>query len=47
LTPRQAEYLNRLLFGGMGSLNDVSFGQPQIDQAIEEKRHLLFSAFNA
>ena len=46
LTLRQMEYLKRLLFGGMGSLNDLSFGRAQMDESLVRKRHLLFVAFN-
>lgn len=46
LTTKQLEYLKRLLFGGMGSLNDLSFGQPSIDRPLDEKRRLLFAAFS-
>lgn len=46
LTPRQREYLQSLLFGGMRSLNDVAFGQPRIDRSLDEKRRLLFAYFN-
>ena len=46
VTLRQREYLQHLLFGGMGSLNDVSFGKPRVDLALDEKRRLLFACFN-
>ena len=46
LTTHQTEYLKRLLFGGMGSLNDVSLGRPQIDESLGKKRALLFDAFS-
>jgi hypothetical protein len=46
LTTKQMEYLMRLLFGGMGSLNDVSFAQSSIDRSLDEKRRLLFAAFS-
>lgn len=46
ITPRQRDYLQRLLFGGMGSLNDLGFGQPGLDRALDEKRQLLFAYFN-
>jgi hypothetical protein len=45
LTSRQMEYLKRLLFGGMGSLNDISFGQHAIDQSLDKKRRQLFDIF--
>jgi hypothetical protein len=41
-TPRQVAYLKRALFGGMGSLNDVSFSVPRIDELMEQNRRMLF-----
>ncbi|MDB6172920.1 MAG: hypothetical protein JWL59_2231 [Chthoniobacteraceae bacterium] len=54
VTCRQMDYLRILLFGGMGSLNDLSFDSKvvggvanTIEQNLNEKRHSLYVAFNA
>jgi hypothetical protein len=46
LTPRQRDYLKSLLFGAMGSLNDISFSQAAINRSLDEKRSLLFATFS-
>jgi hypothetical protein len=52
LSPRQISYLERILFGGMGSLNDLWFDERQFGQTAREinnklrySREALFSAF--
>ena len=54
LSPRQISYLERILFGGMGSLNDLWFDERQFGQTAREinnklsySREALFSAFKA
>src|SRR5262245_39040802 len=54
LSPRQISYLERSLFGGMGSLNDLWFDErrlgklaKEINSKLSHSRELLFSAFNA
>ena len=49
---KQIDYLNRLLFGGMGSLNDLYFDPKTIgasaelvNRRLDEKRHALFVSF--
>ena len=53
-TPRQINYLDRLLFGGMGSLNDLSFDPKSvgpiasdINVRLEIRRHALFATFKS
>jgi len=52
LSEKQAAYLNRLLFGGMGSLNDLSISSKSseadpktIDAQLNRQRQLLFASF--
>lgn len=54
LSPRQISYLERSLFGGMGSLNDLWFDErrygilaKEINTKLSHSRELLFSAFSA
>jgi len=54
LSPKQLSYLQRALFGGMGSLNDLWFDERQYGQTAKEinnklgfSREALFSAFSA
>jgi len=48
LSPKQIEYLRRVLFGGMGSLNELSFrGVANINQRLEVSRHRLWLSFEA
>src|SRR5205809_5092254 len=54
LSPKQLSYLQRALFGGMGSLNDLWFDERQFGQTAREinnklsySREALFSAFKA
>jgi hypothetical protein len=54
LSPRQLSYLQRALFGGMGSLNDLWFDERHFGQRAREINHklsysreALFSAFKA
>jgi hypothetical protein len=52
LSTKQLSYLDRLLFGGMGSLNDLWFDPETagnrahvINEALNEKRRALFEVF--
>jgi hypothetical protein len=52
LSSKQIAYLNRVLFGGMGSLNDLSFDAKAFDnvanainERLNQKRHILFASF--
>lgn len=52
LSTKQLAYLDRLLFGGMGSLNDLSFDQESsgvsadlVNKRLDEKRRTLFASF--
>lgn len=52
LSTKQRAYLDRLLFGGMGSLNDLSFDQRLlgasadiVNKRLDEKRRTLFASF--
>jgi hypothetical protein len=52
LSRRQISYLQRVLFGGMGSLNDLFFDERRLGQIAKEinkklrvSRELLFAAF--
>ncbi len=52
LSVNQIAYLDRLLFGGMGSLNDLFFDPKSIgaiadlvNKQLNENRHALFTAF--
>jgi len=46
ISPKQIAYLDRTLFGGMGSFNDLSFPEAHaINVRLDEKRRDLFSAF--
>jgi hypothetical protein len=54
LSPKQLSYLQRVLFGGMGSLNDLWFDERQfgkiakeINNRLSHSREALFSAFKA
>lgn len=54
LSPKQLSYLQRALFGGMGSLNDLWFDERQFGQIAREinnklsySREALFSAFKS
>jgi hypothetical protein len=54
LSPKQLSYLQRALFGGMGSLNDLWFDEREFGQTAREinnklnySRETLFSAFKA
>ncbi len=52
LTEKQNKYLERLLFGGMGSLNDLNF-DPQmrgdaaktVNDRLDKQRRALFASF--
>ena len=53
LTSRQIAYLNRLLFGGMGSFQDLFFDSRSLgsvaddtNRRLEEKRNALFVIWN-
>jgi hypothetical protein len=53
LSDNQINYLTRVLFGGMGSFNDLFFDPKfmgdaanAINERLAEKRHLLFKIFN-
>ena len=52
LSAKQIAYLKRLLFGGMGSLNDLSFdaksvgdGATAINEHLNRERRALFASF--
>jgi hypothetical protein len=52
LTANQIDYLDRLLFGGMGSLNDLFFDAKLIganadvvNKELDKSRHALFISF--
>jgi|ERR1700683_764870 len=46
LSTKQKAYLNRVLFGGMGSLNDLYFkAGGAINERLNEKRRSLFESF--
>jgi len=46
LSRKQVAYLSRLLFGGMGSLNDLSFkAASAINERLDDKRQSLFASF--
>jgi hypothetical protein len=46
LSPKQIEYLRSVLFGGMGSLNDLWLKDAaKINQRLEESRHRLWPSF--
>jgi hypothetical protein len=46
LSPKQIEYLRSVLFGGMGSLNDLWLKDAdKINQRLEESRHRLWLSF--
>jgi len=51
LSPKQIAYLTRVLFGGMGSLNDLSFdpkslkNASMVNERLDQKRHVLFASF--
>lgn len=52
LSQRQLAYIERVLFGGMGSLNDLYFDPKTlgararaINERLKQKRHALFAAF--
>jgi hypothetical protein len=52
LTGKQAEYLERLLFGGMGSLNDLFFDPKvggdtakTVNDRLDKRRRALFASF--
>src|SRR2546423_874145 len=53
LSDGQMSYLEKLLFGGMGSLNDLYLNENRIEAAngvnhrLDEKRRLLFQRFQA
>jgi len=54
LSEKQTAYLNRLLFGGMGSFNDVSFDHNSVGQIaktindrLDEQRHALYDCFKS
>jgi hypothetical protein len=48
LTERQIARLEKMLFGGMGSLNDLSFWDaPLINGRLNEKRKDLFACFTS
>ena len=54
LSVRQIAYLDRLLFGGMGSLNDLYFdpksigaGADLVNKRLDENRHALFTTFKS
>jgi hypothetical protein len=54
LTRKQLAYLNRTLFGGMGSLSDLAFdartigiAAGQINDRLNERREALFTALAA
>ena len=54
LSPKQINYLDRLLFGGMGSLNDLYFDNmiiganaDAVNKRLDEKRHDLFASFKS
>lgn len=45
LTDKQFAYLNRVLFGGMGSLADLSFNSKSVNEGLNKSRQLLFESF--
>ena len=52
LTERQTGYLERLLFGGMGSLNDLNFDPKAggdlariVNDRLDEQRRILYAIF--
>jgi hypothetical protein len=54
LNEKQTSYLDGLLFGGMGSLNDLSISSKPIgksaesvDKQLDRQRQLLFASFQA
>ncbi len=47
LSPNQMAYLHRVLFGGMGSLQDLSFGSSTLNKDLEDKRRALFEIFQS
>lgn len=47
ISSQQMAYLKNVLFGGMGSLNDLSFQNAEaIDSRLRDRRSELFAAFN-
>lgn len=53
LSEKQVRYLNRLLFGGMGSLNDLTFNPKlegdvamKVNETLDRQRRTLFARFN-
>lgn len=54
LSDKQVAYLDRLLFGGMGSLNDLHFDEKAsgdvaklVNDSLEKQRRALYTSFNA
>jgi hypothetical protein len=54
LTPKQIAYLDRLLFGGMGSFNDIWIARDvpgtsgnTINDLLDQQRHALFESFQS
>jgi|SRR5208337_2985467 len=52
LSPKQITYLTRVLFGGMGSLNDLCFDPKSLGDAarvvnerLDQRRQVLFASF--
>ena len=52
ITDKQAKYLEGLLFGGMGSLNDLFFDPKSggdtartVNERLDKQRHALFASF--
>ena len=45
LGPNQIAYLDRVLFGGMGSLQDLSFESSSLNKDLDNRRHALFVIF--
>jgi hypothetical protein len=53
LSSKQIEYIERTLFGGMGSLNDLHFDPKTVgaraeivNERLDQKRHVLFATFH-
>jgi len=54
LSPKQMAYLDRTLFGGMGSLNDLYFDPKlsgavanTVNERLDQSRRNLFASYNA
>jgi hypothetical protein len=47
LSAKQIEYLRQLMFGGMGTLNDLSVSARDINKLLDERRDKLFVSFKS